>query len=58
MEKVEWISNESLALMGYGLKKKGDRFDVPTDLKNQLVRQGLVKDAYKERKTKKGKGDK
>ncbi len=52
-ERVEWISNESLEVIGYGLKKKGDRFEVPDDLAKQLITQGLVKDVYVERKKKK-----
>ena len=59
MERVEWISNESLELVGYGVKKKGDRFNIPEKLAKQLISQGLVKDAYVERKTKgRGKGGK
>ncbi len=55
MERVEWISNEELEVSGYGLKKKGDRFDIPKRLAKQLIKQGLVKDAYVERKNKKNK---
>ena len=50
MERVQWISNETLELRGYGTKKKGDRFDVPDKLAKQLIKQGLVKDVYVEKK--------
>jgi len=55
MERVEWISTEELEVIGYGVKKKGDRFNVPDELAKQLIYQGLVKDAYVERKDKKEK---
>jgi len=55
-ERVEWISEESLEVIGYGLKKKGDRFEVPDDLAKQLIYQGRVKDVYVERKRKKSGG--
>lgn len=52
-ERVEWISDEELEVIGYGAKKKGDRFNVPDELAKQLIEQGLVKDAYVEKKKKK-----
>lgn len=55
MERVEWISEEELEVIGYGLKKKGDRFNIPDGLAKQLIYQGLVKDVYVERKNKKKK---
>lgn len=55
MERVEWISDEELDVIGYGTKRKGDRFNIPDKLAKQLIYQGLVKDAYVERKNKKEK---
>jgi len=55
MERVEWISNEELDVIGYGKKRKGDRFNVPDRVAKQLIYQGLVKDAYVEKKDKKKK---
>jgi hypothetical protein len=52
MERVEWINEESREIVGYGVFKKGDRFDAPSKLAKQLISQGLVKDAYKEKKSK------
>ncbi len=54
-ERVEWISEEERELIGYGVKKKNDRFNVPDELAKQLIKQKLVKDAYVERKSKKKK---
>lgn len=56
LERVEWISKEEKILVGYGVKKKGDRFDIPKPLAKQLIAQGLVKDCYvQKKKTKKSK---
>ncbi len=54
-ERIEWISDETRDLIGYGSKKKGDRFNVPDELAKQLILQGLCKDAYVEKKSKKNK---
>lgn len=52
-ERVEWISEEAGDLIGYGVFKKGDRFEIPVDLAKQLIYQKKVKDVYVERKGKK-----
>lgn len=52
MERVEWIQEEEGNLIGYGVFKKGDRFNIPDKLAKQLIYRGVVKDAYVERKNK------
>jgi len=52
MQKVEWIYNESLELVGYGVKKKGDKFEISNELAEQLIYQKVVKDVYVEKKKK------
>lgn len=52
MERVEWISEEELIIPGMGIKKKGDRFEIPDELAEQLIYQKRVKDVYVERKQK------
>lgn len=44
--RVEWIQEEAGELVGIGVFKKNDRFDIPDKLAEQLIYQGLVKDAY------------
>jgi len=58
--RVEWIREEAGELVGIGVFKKNDRFDVPDKLAEQLIYQGLVKDAYvtKEDKRKRKKKEK
>lgn len=55
MERIEWISEEEKEVIGLGVLKKGDRIDAPDEIAKQLISQGLAKDAYVEKKSKKKK---
>lgn len=44
--RVEWIRNEKKELPGIGVFEKGDRFECPEKIAEQLISQGWIKDAY------------